>query len=118
MRPGVFSVPGLQSARVEKYEVVLERANVADVVHALERGRLRDGLGPMPLPCWTTNFRETLEGSFSAVSRPLTARVGAFCSIFEIYTLCVPLHFWSQSGNYVYASIPKDFIENLFKKKY
>ena len=32
-------------------------------------------------PVWDPHFIETLEGSFSAVSKPLIARNGAFCSI-------------------------------------
>ena len=34
-------------------------------------------------PVWDPHFIETLEGSFSAVSTPLIARNGAFCSIFR-----------------------------------
>ena len=38
------------------------------------------------------HFIETLEGSFSSVSTPLIARVGAFLAFFELYKICIPSH--------------------------
>ena len=45
-------------------------------------------------PVWDPHFIETLEGSFSSVSTPLIARVGAFFSInfIKLYKICIPSH--------------------------
>ena len=43
-------------------------------------------------PVWDPYFIETLGGSFSAVSTPQIARVGAFFSIFRDYKLGILLH--------------------------
>ena len=38
---------------------------------------------PLALPVWTPHFRETLEGSFSAVSKPIFTTKYSFCRIFQ-----------------------------------
>merc|ERR1711965_10948 len=38
---------------------------------------------PPALPFWTPYFRETLESSFSSVSKPIFATKMSFCSIFR-----------------------------------
>ena len=39
--------------------------------------------------------QQTLDGSFSAVSTATITTKGSFCSIFEIYKICIPLHLWN-----------------------
>ena len=52
---------------------------------------------PRSLPFWTHYFRETLEGSFSAIPTPLTARVGTFFSV-EFFPRCRRISFFCTFG--------------------
>ena len=56
-------------------------AHDRDPRDALRRAEERHMTGDTPV--WDPHFIETLEGSFSAVSTPLIARNGEFCSIFR-----------------------------------
>ena len=62
------------------------------------------------------HFRETLEGSFSAVSPPLIAYVGAIFSVFEIYKICTLFH-CSQLKKYTVGEVQRIFRQNRSVKR-